>query len=516
MKANIGLAQIIQETCCFNPVLTRVDDFRQFGLVTGQAVLDGYGAIDEIGGFVKGLNESGRRDVNMVGLIRALAWPSGPLANATLESLTKMLVSALKAQPIDGLLFGLHGAVMSGKELDATASLLETARRELGSSVPIVATFDLHANITDRILRAADVIIGYKTAPHLDKIDTGAKAAAILLDIMDRKKRPTVYHCKLPMLTPTELQNTFSGPIASLFREADQLSRSPGIIDVSIFTTQPWIDMPQAGWSILVTTEAGCDQAKEIAETLADGCWRLRKKMDASRFKPSLAIRKALNMKGGPVIIADGADATNSGATGDSTHLVKAILSRRIPGGALAFMVDPQAVKIAKGLGVGKMFEALIGGKRDNIFSSPIEFRGEILALKPVRFTLAGHCGNSQVDMGMAAIVKGRDLTLLLLSRTGPGSTPLVYRSVGLEPADYKIVVVKSPAGFRADYAPISKKVILSDCPGCALPHFKKLPFRRLSRPLWPLDNLTDRRSSTWANDMTGFKSESRPATNGL
>ncbi len=516
MKATIGLAQIIHETCCFNPILTKLDDFRHFGLVTGQAVLDEYGAIDEIGGFVKGLDESGQRGIHKVGLIRAMAWPSGPLTNRTLECLTRTFVSSLKARPIDGLLFGLHGALMSGTEPDVTAHFLETARRELGSSVPIVATCDLHANITSRMLRAADVVIGYKTAPHLDKIDTGAKAAAILLELIGGQRRPEVYHCKLPMLTPTELQNTFSGPLSVLFRKAEQLSRSPGILDISIFTTQPWIDMPQAGWSVLVTAKAGGDRAKRIAETLADDCWRLRKKMDATRFKPSIAIRKALAMKGGPVIIADGADATNSGATGDSTHLVKAILSRRIPGGALAFMVDPQTVKIARRLGVGNILETVIGGKRDNVFSSPIAFRGEILALKPVRFTLAGHCGNAQVDMGMAAIVKGRDLTLLLLSRTGPGSTPLVYQSVGLEPADYKIVVVKSPAGFRADYAPISKKVILSDCPGCALPHFKKLPFKELSRPLWPLDKIVDRRGSAWANTMTGFKLGLRTTDHGL
>ena len=133
------------------------------------------------------------------------------------------------------------------------------------------------------------------------------------------------------------------------------------------------------------------------------------------------------------------------------------------------------------------------------MFSEPLLVTGTVLAIRRARYTLSGHGGdNLQVDMGMSATLKIGDITLLLVEFPGPGGTPLMYRCVDLEPTDYKIVIVKSPTGYRAEFEPLAAKIILSDSPGCASPHYERLPYRKISRPLWPLDDVDNWRAVSW------------------
>jgi len=165
----------------------------------------------------------------------------------------------------------------------------------------------------------------------------------------------------------------------------------------------------------------------------------------------------------------------------------------------LTVMVDPQAVAHARAAGEGGTFDLEVGGNRDHIHSQPTRVRGSVLFVRPVHFELAGHLGDKlPIDMGMGAGVQVNDVTLLLVERTGPGSSPALYRSVGLEPKDFKIVVVKSPAGFRAEYEPFAAGVILSSCPGCAPPDIRKIAYKRISRPVWPFDDMDDWRPVVW------------------
>jgi microcystin degradation protein MlrC len=170
-------------------------------------------------------------------------------------------------------------------------------------------------------------------------------------------------------------------------------------------------------------------------------------------------------------------------------------------------MVDPPAVAHAQRAGPGGRFDFAVGGKRDHVFSQPLAVRGQVLACgQPARYILrGGHLGDAlEIDMGTSAIVRLGDVTLLLVERPGPGSTPLMYRCVGLEPKDFKIVIVKSPAGFRAEFEPFAAGIILSACPGCASPLLERLPYRRLSRPIWPLDPIDDDwRTIAWCHSGT-------------
>lgn len=301
------------------------------------------------------------------------------------------------------------------------------------------------------------------------------------------------------MISIAEAQSTAMEPLRPIYDRVVALEREPGILSAAVLMTQGWLDLPGLGWSTLVVTDADEGRADALADELADACWRVREALTAEFLSASESVDRALAHSGAPVVIADGADATNSGAGGDSVHLLRELLGRDIPGGALTIMVDPHAVAEAVRVGEGGQFRFAVGGKRDRIFSTPLAVSGSVVRLAPARYVLSGHGGhNLPVDMGTGAAIRIRDVTLLLVEAPGPGSTPLMYRCVGLEPTAYKIVVVKSPAGFRAEYGPLASLILLADCPGCASPRYERLPYRRISRPLWPLDQIADWRSVPW------------------
>ena len=497
----IGIIQILQETNCFNPVLSMPADFENFGVGTGGEVLTKYGDVGEMGGFLEGLKEW-TEPVEPVGLLRLQAWSGGPSAPVTQAWFLGLLAEQLQAAPkLDGLLVALHGAMVGVGEPDMEGAFLEKMRVLVGPSVPIVATLDLHAYVTPRMTRFADALVPYHTFPHMDLRQTGVRAARVLRRIFAGAK-PATTLLRLPMITGGETQNTFIPPLEPIFRRLQEAESRPEVLSAAILMTQAYLDVPQLGWTILIVTDGQPALGARLAAELAPLCWAVREQLVIEYASAAAAMDRALAVQGNPVVLADGADATNSGAGGDSVHLLKEMLGRKIPGGGLTIMVDPQAVACAAAAGEGGAFKFAVGGKRDTLFSKPLPISGKVVALREAKYVLNGHAANNlPIDMGRAAVIRAADVTLLLVEKPGPGSTPLMYRCVGLEPKDFKVVVVKSPAGFRAEFGPFAAEMILTDCPGCASSHFDRLPFRQISRPLWPIDNIDDWRAVAWTRE---------------
>ena len=493
----IGLVQLCQESNGFNPMPTGLAAFEAFGLATGDAVLRDHAAGNEMAGFMDGL-----AGAEPVGILHAEAWPGGRLERGVFEALRERLRRALvDAGPLDGLLVSLHGALLAEGEDGADAAFLETIRSVTGRALPVVATVDLHALVTSRLLAAADAVVAYHTSPHLDRRETGRRAASVLGRLLAGAK-PATALVRLPMITQTEAHDTFGPVLKPLFSRLAELEATPGMLSAAVLMTQPWLDVPGLGWSVLVTADGNEDLARRTADALADEAWALRERLRCEYLDAAGAVAAAARCPKGPVIIADGADATNSGACGDSTHLLRELLGA--PFTALLFVVDPEAVAAARAAGVGATVTLPVGGKRDHVFSKPVTVTGRVRKLAPVEFVLSGHLADHlAIRMGMGAVIEAGKVTLLLVERTGPGSTPKLYRCMGLEPLDYHAVVVKSPAGFRAEYGPFAAAILLASCPGCAAPDFAALPFQRIDRPLWPLDPVEDWRAVEWAKTET-------------
>lgn len=391
---------------------------------------------------------------------------------------------------------------MAEDESDVDGFLLEQLRSVLGPDVPIVATLDLHAHLTLRMARLADVFVAYHSNPHIDRRGTGRRAGHVLWRILGGAK-PKLSFIRLPMLVSGEANATTSSTLAPVFKCVRELESREEILSSAILMSQPLIDTDGLGWTVMIFTDDQAQLGGEKANELAEMCWDRHEQLRSEFLDASESVLEALAFNGKPVIIADGADATNSGACGDSTYLLREMIKQPIADGALTIMVDPEAVGYARTVGVSGAFRFAVGGKRDNVFSKPLSVSGKVLSLQRARYVLSGHLGdNLRIDMGNAAVVKINDVTLLLVERSGPGSSPMMYRCVGLEPKDYKMVVVKSPAGFRAEFEPFAAKIILSACPGCASANLEELPYKNLSRPVWPLDEIDDWRSVDWIDKI--------------
>lgn len=496
----IAVGQLWQETNTFNPNVTRWSDFEAMGVATGDDVLERFGNTGELSGFLAAIREA-RPDAEFTGLARFACWPWGSVSAETWAQIQASFREQLvQAGPVDAVYLALHGAICSEDEPDLTGAILELVRGAVGPDVPIVGSLDLHANITRRMIAASDALAGYHACPHIDGVQTGARAGRALLWSLETGQRPVTLTRKLPMITAAEGHNTFTGIPAPLYRRLEELERQPGVLTAGLYMAMPWFDCPNLGWSVTLTVEQADDRWQETVDELALGAWQIRQPLeDVERFLPADVVDRALSIDGHPVVVGDGADATNSGAPGDSTVLLSEFLCREtIPYGALTFLVDADAVREAQRCGEGGQFKYPIGGKLSD-YSDPVHVSGTVEKLLSVKWVLSGHIStNLPIDMGAGAVIRCGDVTILLCERSGPGSSPVLYETAGLDPRNFGIVVAKSPAGFRADYAPFAAEMLSADCPGCAAPRWAELPFEHVDRPLWPLDPVSEPNAVGW------------------
>ncbi len=490
----IAVAQWRQESNSFNPNPTRLADYQRFGLARQtDDILGRFGTVDELGGFVSRLDAE--RGVAIVPLLRAVAWSGGPLAAGVYDELSQALLAPLaELGPFDGVLLSLHGATAAEGEPDVCGAVTAAARAIVGPHVPIAVTLDLHANLTRRLLAAADLVVGYRCNPHVDMADTGARAAGLLLDMLAGKLRPVTAMRKVPVLIGAERQSTFDGPLGEVNAAMRAAEEAHQAVNCNQYPVQPWLDVPDLASAVLVTTNGDAAGADALAEQFADLLWAQRDRCSEPLLPPEEIARRVAEAKAFPVVISDGADSTNSGAPGDSTVLLRAFLKARTPGPILLSMVDPVAAQACARAGVGAALTLPIGGKLDPKTGPPVTLTGQVRACSDGRYRLTGHgADNIEVDAGLSVVFEAGDIQLAITSHTVVGSHPKVYQSLGLAPDRARAVVAKSPYGFRHDYGPFAAEILLADCPGSATGNYRRLQFGQARHELYPLVELADR-----------------------
>jgi microcystin degradation protein MlrC len=481
----IAIADIGHEANTFNSTKRTMEDFRRVGFYQDQDIMDISNA-GELGGciegFIKILKDTGTQ---IVPLIRLRTATGGVVTHETLMKIGEYLVTPLNnALPLDGVLLSLHGAMVSEELVDAEGYLIEKTREIVGPEIPIVVTFDLHAYVTDRKLENTTAIVGFHAYPHTDQIQTGKRAAKLLLKIISEDISPELGFVTLPMIAPPEKTNTVEGPFKEkIFKLIHASEKDENIISSSLFTAQPWMDIRELGWFVVLY---GYDKktADKWAKRIARECWIRKKEFDTERTPVEEAISQAASYKGNPVVISDTSD--SSGAGGDSTILLREMLRQKIECKALVTVVDPEAVKKCVLAGVGKNVRLQLGGNIDTIFSKPLEVEGKIRTLFD---------GNYQYNLwgqgrasGLNAVLQIGSIMVVITEFPSPGAHPVTYRSVGLEPKNAQIVVTKSPLNFRAHYGPFASNIIIPEADGLATPDFKKLHYKNIPRPFYPFD----------------------------
>ena len=488
----IAIGQLWQETNTFNPILTTREDFEHFGVVRGADLVQQMADTNELGGFIQSLRRWPERP-EVVGLVRLPAWPGGTVTSETFDWLHEELLSALhESLPVDAVLLALHGSLVADRHPDVEGEILDEVRNCIGRKVPLVATLDLHANITERMVRAADALVLYHTAPHIDVYETGERGAAVLRRLFDGA-RPVTAVQKLPLVVPAERANTQEPASVSfpLREDLQRLEKNPSILSAGLATVQPWMDIPELGSAVLVVTDGDEHLAQTECARLASEVWRRRRDYLPELTPIEAAVREAFENAEGLVVLSDSADSTTSGAPGDSNWILQELLKYDWPRPAIATLVDPELVEEATQRGIGAEITAPIGGKRDKRFSRPITLTAQVTGLFGARFIMSGHLArNMPIDMGPSAILRKGNVHIVVTSRTGPHFAPQLFHAAGLDPFAASVLIAKSPCGFRAAYEKRAKLIRVVRAPGCAPADFWRYEYRNIPRPLWPWDKI--------------------------
>ena len=368
-----------------------------------------------------------------------------------------------------------------------TGKIVEAARRVLGEK-PLVVTLDLHANLTAKMVRAADAIIGYQTYPHTDMYPTGVAAAELLLRALREEIRPVTAFKKLPLIVGAENMQTTAGPMKQVF-DSGYNSRDRGeVLSVSAFGVQPWLDVEEMGCATLAVADSNQEAAARRAERMADRFWELRDDFNVPLPRPREAIELAVREPHGPVILAETSDAPTAGAPGDSAELLLPLQQFAPDHTALIWIRDPKFVAQAVDAGVGGQVRGAIGGVFDKANHTPALLDGVVLSITDGRFRFTGNYNKGMLnEMGTTAVVETDKTTVVVTENAANMISPDVYRSQGIEPGDFDIVVVKSANSFRSEYD-FATTVILVDTPGISPANLRGLSFERVPRPIYPLD----------------------------
>lgn len=486
----IAIAEVGQETCSFSPIRTTVDTFRQYGLYEGSEVLEKRrGRASAVAGFLQAAQEE-NLEPELIPIISAWAGASGPLDDETLAFFREKIVSGLEnAGPLDAVFLSLHGAAAADSEPDVEGHLIEAARSVVGPDMPIVTPLDHHANMTRRMIEGVDGLVSHRTQPH-DPYDTGKQAAHLLFAILRGELKPTMAYHHIPIFTHQEQFLTSRGPMKRWFDRAREMETLPGVASVSNFPIQPWLDVPEGSWTNVVITHDDIELARRLSAELAQMAWDMREDFWVFESIPvDQAVEKALQASTGLVLLSDTGDSVFGGATGDSNFILQELVRRQVPQRALLTMVDPEAVAVAYAAGEGSEITTTLGGKRDPHFGSPFEVTGRV-AMLAEGFMEAEAIGRHSFDMGKTALLEIGEIRVVVTENVGLGSNhPAVFRRYGLEPAEAKMLVMKTASNFQY-YADMTSEIIRVDTLGPTMSHLEQFQWQQIPRPTYPFDPL--------------------------
>ena len=417
------------------------------------------------------------------------ASPGGAMVQRFYESLRDELLAQLRdAMPVDMVCLMLHGAQIATACDDCEGDVLTRVRELVGPGVAIGVMLDLHANLSAPLIEKATVVAACKEYPHTDFPQTARQVFFAVEAAAKGEVRPATCWVSIPMLT---LLHTTGEPGGELIARARQFERQQGVLSVSIVHGFPWADTADTGAGVIVVTDDDRPRAERIAADLAADFFALRA-VDLNHY---LSLEAALDLAlradtaAGPVVIADASDNPGAGTAGDSTVILKALLARGVKAAALAAIWDPLAVRIARDAGAGASLPLRIGGKAGPASGEPLDVTATVLALAD-NVQQRGPGSMRGWPLGDVAAVRIDGVDVLLHTERAQTFGPDGLETLGITPADKRLIVVKSAQHFHRHFSAIASLILYCNAPGGRSIDFASLPYRKLKRPIWPLDDI--------------------------
>jgi microcystin degradation protein MlrC len=444
------------------------------------------GTNTSIGGVIDACRELG---IDLTVALVAGAAPSGMPSRETFEALLgRLLEDIAAALQVDGVVLTLHGAMVAEGYPDAEGEIARRVREIVGSGIPVAITLDLHANISQEMVDASDIVVGYDTYPHIDAAERAREAVGLLVATVEGRIRPVMALVKPPLLPVPQAMFTAREPMAALFRRAFELEASSDALSITVAGGFPYSDVPVAGMSMLAVTDNDAGRAREIARELASMAWDRREEFAIRNVPPRDAVAQAIAHPGGPVILVDIGDNIGGGTPGDGTVLLRELLDQRAQDATIV-IADSEAVREAFAAGIGGTLDTQVGGKSDDLHGEPAPIHGIVRLLCDGRWVHDGpENAGVPTDMGPSAVVRVEGVNLILTTvKCAPGDLQQL-KSVGVDPERQHIIVVKAAVRWRGGYEPIMAHSIDVDTPGLGSVDLSRFEFRHLRRPIYPLD----------------------------
>ncbi len=469
----VAIAGFQHETNTFAPFPTTLQQFETGGawpaLTRGGALFEKMRGMNiPISGFMAAC------PYQMIPVLWAGAEPGGYVDEEAFDVIAGEIVSSIDAAKPDAVYLDLHGAMVTRAHDDAEAELLARVRTCIGPQIPLVASFDLHANLSPAVNDLADAVTLYRTYPHTDLAETGARAARLLDHLLEEPLASA--YAQIGLLLPITAQSTEFAPAKRLYEMLPQLD----VLSIDLAMGFPPADIPDCGPSVFAFDP---DPAKaqaavtQVSEAMLSAAPEFEDRLEPANDCVARALALAL-----PVVIADPQDNPGAGGTGDTTGVLRALIDLDVPDAVLSMLCDPKAARAAHEAGEGAELDLELGGAFSQ-FSKPVAARVKVEQLSDGEFDFTGPMfGGAHAKLGPVARLKllGTGVTIVVGTRRAQNADQEMFRVVGIEPADHAIICVKSGVHFMADYLRISDNILFAESPGANPCRLETLPYRRL------------------------------------
>jgi microcystin degradation protein MlrC len=414
----------------------------------------------------------------------AAAEPSAHVTEDAFERIAAMIVDGIRDARPDAVYLDLHGAMVTEHLDDGEGEILARVRRTVGEEIPIMASLDLHANVTRKMVECADALVGYRTYPHVDMADTGGRTAFLLAQRLDGMARPHAALRRIPFLIPLSAQCTDLEPSKALYAELARME-TRDVPSLSFTPGFPAADFPECG-PVVLAYGINAAAAAQTADALARRIESIEAEFDAPVYGADEAVKLAMSLaakSSRPVVIADTQDNPGAGGDSDTTGMLRALLANNAKRAALGVMVDPAAAEAAHKAGVGARIELSLGGKSGIAGDAPLRAQFRVDALSDGKLHCKGpFYRGAKMELGLSACLSIDGVRIVLASKKTQLADQELYRYVGIEPTEQAILVNKSSVHFRADFAPIAERILVAKAPGPMIADPSEFPWKRLER----------------------------------
>lgn len=485
MSPRIAFGGFLHETNTFAPSKAPLEAFLHGGgwpaLSRGDDI---YAALKNVNIGASGFIENaGARGWEMVPTLWCMASPSAEVTAEAFETLTSELVERIAAAlPVDGVYLDLHGAMAAENHPDGEGEVLRRVRVAIGPDIPLVASLDLHGNVTPLMVEMADALVAYRTYPHVDAALTGSRATDLLASLLGTKARPAKAFRQVPYLIPIAWQATAMEPCRTIYAELAALE-GEAVPTLSFLPGFPAADFPDCGATVLAygATQADADRAADavFARVMAS-----EEAFKGKVFTPDDGVKEAIRLSQGaskPIVISDTQDNPGAGGDSDTMGMAHALVRNGAERAAIGVIVDPAAAEAAHAAGEGATIRVSLGAKSGIPGDVPLEAEFVVEKLSDGRFVAPGpFYGGSRINLGPSACLRIGGVRIVVGSRKAQMADQAMYRQVGVEPTNQSILVNKSSVHFRADFEPIAAAVLVCAAPGPMPVDPASLPWRRL------------------------------------